>query len=248
MRTVGFEDRDIYCRQCKYNLRLLPAGRCPECGRDFNPAHAETFLQSLTPDYPVLDTTFGRYPLLWSGAAIIAAQGILFIAGGGAGFVGTILFGEATIQANACLACLGVVLGLLAIVRNRVSERHRFALPLVFGILAGLLAACELLVPDFAHKDFGSEFPFGVGITFSRCSFALWGVGLLCGRGLWRVIWCFAANLIVAALPMAFVVTWAKWGPGNGLATLVTALPFLVISGPVIAAVWSTPRRSSRTV
>jgi len=32
------------CRVCRYDLRLLPAGLCPECGAHFDPAVTGTFL------------------------------------------------------------------------------------------------------------------------------------------------------------------------------------------------------------
>lgn len=37
------EDSVILCRGCDYDLRALPAGRCPECGRGFDPGDARTF-------------------------------------------------------------------------------------------------------------------------------------------------------------------------------------------------------------
>ncbi len=35
--------RGIYCRNCKYNLRGLPRGRCPECGTAFDPRDSDSF-------------------------------------------------------------------------------------------------------------------------------------------------------------------------------------------------------------
>ena len=32
-----------YCRRCSYDLRLLPAGACPECGRAFDPKDRKSF-------------------------------------------------------------------------------------------------------------------------------------------------------------------------------------------------------------
>lgn len=32
-----------YCLGCDYDLRSLPAGACPECGRPFDPEHARSF-------------------------------------------------------------------------------------------------------------------------------------------------------------------------------------------------------------
>lgn len=33
----------MYCRSCHYDLRSLPAGRCPECATAFDPADPATF-------------------------------------------------------------------------------------------------------------------------------------------------------------------------------------------------------------
>ena len=33
----------MYCRGCSYPLNFLPENRCPECGRDFDPADPKTF-------------------------------------------------------------------------------------------------------------------------------------------------------------------------------------------------------------
>ena len=35
---------NMFCRSCGYALIGLPANRCPECGRDFDPADPKTFL------------------------------------------------------------------------------------------------------------------------------------------------------------------------------------------------------------
>lgn len=40
----------MFCRQCLYPLDGLPESRCPECGRGFNPAEEESFLNK--PSYP----------------------------------------------------------------------------------------------------------------------------------------------------------------------------------------------------
>lgn len=37
----------IYCLSCDYDLRSLPAGVCPECGRDFNPDLPATYATSV---------------------------------------------------------------------------------------------------------------------------------------------------------------------------------------------------------
>src|ERR1035441_3994288 len=34
----------MFCRGCGYALIGLPGHRCPECGRDFDPANPRTFL------------------------------------------------------------------------------------------------------------------------------------------------------------------------------------------------------------
>lgn len=33
----------MYCKDCRYDLRGLEADRCPECGREFDPADARTY-------------------------------------------------------------------------------------------------------------------------------------------------------------------------------------------------------------
>jgi len=33
----------MYCKGCRYDLRGLEADRCPECGREFDPADARTY-------------------------------------------------------------------------------------------------------------------------------------------------------------------------------------------------------------
>lgn len=35
--------RSVYCKECGYDLRLLPESRCPECGTAFAPANPRTF-------------------------------------------------------------------------------------------------------------------------------------------------------------------------------------------------------------
>lgn len=37
-----------YCRECFYDLRELPAGKCPECGSAFDPAIPDSVLAQLT--------------------------------------------------------------------------------------------------------------------------------------------------------------------------------------------------------
>lgn len=39
----------VYCKQCRYNLKGLPAGECPECGRAFDPADSATFWDGKLP-------------------------------------------------------------------------------------------------------------------------------------------------------------------------------------------------------
>jgi hypothetical protein len=41
----------MFCRQCNYVLDGLPENRCPECGREFDPAQPATFLPK--PELPV---------------------------------------------------------------------------------------------------------------------------------------------------------------------------------------------------
>ncbi len=36
----------IFCNSCDYDLKALPTGRCPECGRDFDPLQPATFATS----------------------------------------------------------------------------------------------------------------------------------------------------------------------------------------------------------
>lgn len=33
----------IFCNSCDYDLKALPAGRCPECGQEFDPTDSATF-------------------------------------------------------------------------------------------------------------------------------------------------------------------------------------------------------------
>ncbi len=40
------EDGRVYCRGCRYSLRGLAAGKCPECGEEFDPEKPETYLVS----------------------------------------------------------------------------------------------------------------------------------------------------------------------------------------------------------
>jgi len=65
-----------YCKQCSYDLRALPAGICPECGRAFDPDDRHTFKRSdKGPDYPIIIPTIFACvigPLLM--AAAIAAN------------------------------------------------------------------------------------------------------------------------------------------------------------------------------
>ncbi|GEM_PF-1541248 len=36
----------MFCQNCRYNLRGLSAGHCPECGREFDPSDSKTFSRS----------------------------------------------------------------------------------------------------------------------------------------------------------------------------------------------------------
>jgi hypothetical protein len=40
----------MLCRRCTYDLRGLPAGACPECGRHFDPADPATYTDRATAD------------------------------------------------------------------------------------------------------------------------------------------------------------------------------------------------------
>lgn len=42
----------IFCISCDYDLRSLPAGVCPECGRDFNPDVPATYATSVEDPQP----------------------------------------------------------------------------------------------------------------------------------------------------------------------------------------------------
>ena len=41
---------EMRCRSCAYDLQKLSEKRCPECGREFDPADSETYLTRPYPD------------------------------------------------------------------------------------------------------------------------------------------------------------------------------------------------------
>ena len=245
MKNGVSQDQDIFCRRCKYNLRGLPAGNCPECGRDFNPLHAETFLRSLAPEHPILDITFARHPLVWSGDAILAAQFVLFVGEGGflLGMAATMLVKR---LANECLALSIPLLILMWIVGRRIPQRQRSFLPMLFAICAALLCLCEIFAPGFAHESWEKVTCVGVSIALIRFSFGLWGAGLLADQHLQRVVLCCAANLVLLAAWLAMLISLAS---SISLALAVaTSLPFLLLSWPAIRAGWTGLTESSAAV
>jgi hypothetical protein len=52
----------VRCLSCNYDLRNLPDNRCPECGREFDPNDASTFLDPVS-----------RRKRLWIEALIVCA-------------------------------------------------------------------------------------------------------------------------------------------------------------------------------
>ncbi len=60
----------MYCKRCAYDLRGAPEGRCPECGRPFDPARPETWGAAWHDRWRWLDRAVlgvGLYPLLTIG-------------------------------------------------------------------------------------------------------------------------------------------------------------------------------------
>jgi len=72
----------IFCRCCGYQLNHLPAGRCPECGRKFDPEDLRTVTiaqNSAAPDDPAAIRAEKLRMTLWF--IIICIALALFFAG-----------------------------------------------------------------------------------------------------------------------------------------------------------------------
>ena len=70
--------RERRCAGCGYDLRDLPAGACPECGRSFDPKRRSTFATDtfqLPPWLRVLQLLCCGYPVI--GAVVAAMLGLL---------------------------------------------------------------------------------------------------------------------------------------------------------------------------
>ncbi len=87
-----------YCRKCYYSLAGAASGRCPECGREFDPANAKTFLT--------------RPPSRWRwvrrGVLVLAMVAVLG-AVAPRGYVTIVLSGATSATAGRCITRYGLV-------------------------------------------------------------------------------------------------------------------------------------------
>jgi hypothetical protein len=227
----ALKDEDIFCRKCDYNLRGLPAGRCPECGHEFNPAHAETF-RRVGSEGAERVADAARRTLIQSGAAILAAQAVCFAGGHGAGFLGAFLFWENIGTANECLLYLACLLGILWVVKQYFSQRHK-NLAIIFGICTLSLFVCEMFLPGFDRTPGTPHDRVNVYAAILRLSFGLWGLGLLC-ENLQRTAACFLANLLILGIWLIFVISLGA-NPFIIVAA-VTSIPFLIFTCRAMSA------------
>ena len=79
----------FHCIKCNYDLRGCTVGRCPECGREYNLSHRETYRSSEESRHQ--ERLFGRFPLICSVCVLILTFGVVILGGHGVVILGLIL-------------------------------------------------------------------------------------------------------------------------------------------------------------
>ena len=155
-------DQLMYCRGCQYDLNQLPDGRCPECGRSFDPTKPRT----------VQRRRRRLQPLVGLGFAL--AVGLAVIVGFRAAYMPD--YGYSRFAALGTVAGIGLLGGLASGMLAAWNRSWWGRVPLLFtGVLctwAGLAFGTDKYfrvwqsmpnAPDEAYSDAGAMVPLFVG-------------------------------------------------------------------------------------
>lgn len=146
------------CRECGYDLRALPAGHCPECGKDFDPSNAWTFRKTRRKPSAVLVWTqliCALHPLI----VLLVFYSLMFLAwiesgqlpnyGDDPSFYGLSIFLDLIVFS--CMAlpgtiALGFVLGLILMAADEAESRYLGVWRIVLLVVGWLVVLAVLRI------------------------------------------------------------------------------------------------------
>jgi len=127
----------LYCKRCHYWLHGNATGRCPECGREFDPHRPRTYLRSLGPSGPFMALT------LFAGVT-------LFLVGIVLGAIGSEASGPSSLHATYWIAiaavCAAAWLFLWMALRWQAKAFFGCAAPVIAHLLLLIGWAVRVLV------------------------------------------------------------------------------------------------------
>jgi len=245
-----------YCKRCAVDLRSATGNRCAKCGRLFNPSNPRSYNTSQDPSLYRPWYRFSRYPIIWSGAAIITCLTTVLVGNGihavaydaYTDFANPLHFGRLPNQY--LLALWGMLLIPLLALRNRTTLRTWLisTAPPLFALAA---AAAMVVNQMFDQHDMpGGAEPYVHYVTqgLPWSAICLWSIAWAIG---WQPFLRTAICLLVMGALLAYwyllVFPPLEKIQATHPMTFVSSVPFfLTFLIPMGGGLWSLKKPAKK--